>query len=154
MAYILIADADELVAELASQTLVECGHACGWVTDVSQAWDLLHTGRRPDLFLLDQEMPSMSGVTLLKKLRGSPIHCDLPVIMFTATYGIEIETQAIDQGARGFVRKPFSPEVLVGSVDRVLAACNGRAQRTNLRPALAEDSGHARAARMLARKVN
>ena len=153
MAYILIADADELVAEIASCTLIEKGHTCGWVTDASQAWDLLHTGRRPDLFLLDQDMPGMSGLTLLKKLRGSPIHYDLPVIMFTAMTGIADEAEAVFAGAQGFVRKPFSPEVLIGRVDQTLAKAEGKSPNSDLRTALAESSGYVRAAKMQSKKV-
>ena len=41
MARILIADDDELIAEVASAVLIDTGHACGWVTSAAAAWPVL-----------------------------------------------------------------------------------------------------------------
>lgn len=82
MARILIADDDDLIADLASQVLIDAGHACGWVTSAEAAWDCVRR-KRPDILLLDQAMPGESGLTLLRRLRLSPLLYDLPVIMFT-----------------------------------------------------------------------
>ena len=120
MARILIADDDELIAQIASEVLIDAGHACGWVTSGEEAWEVAHR-RRPDLLLLDQRLPGVSGVTLLRKFRGSSSFYDLPVIMFTAVSGIEDEEQAIYAGAQDFVRKPFVPKSLVSRIARVLA---------------------------------
>ena len=140
MAHILIADDDELIAELASMVLIDAGHACGWVTSGEDAWDLLAT-RRPDVLLLDQDMPGMSGVTLLRKLRGSPEFYDLPVIMFTAMSGAEDEAQAIYAGAQDFIRKPFDPLGLTSRIQRVLSRrCDG-ARHTELKTHLARSAG-------------
>jgi DNA-binding response OmpR family regulator len=143
MAHILIADDDELIAELASSALIDAGHACGWVTSGEDAWALL-ARRRPDVLLLDQDMPGMSGVTLLRKLRGSPRYYDLPVIMFTAMSGAQDETQAIYAGAQDFVRKPFDPRTLVSRIQRVLAKRADRPRHTDLQSYLEASSGSVR----------
>lgn len=153
MPYILIADDDELIAEIASEVLIDAGHACGWVTDAKETWDLLHNGRRPDILLLDQDMPGMSGVTLLRKLRGSPLYYDLPVIMFTAMAGSEDEAQAIYAGAQDFIRKPFDPRSLVSRVERLLAKRRARPRHKDLRTVMAESSGHTQPARIAERPV-
>ncbi|BDI60865.1 response regulator [Qipengyuania nanhaisediminis] len=140
MAHILIADDDELIAELASQVLIDAGHACGWVTSGEDAWALLKT-RRPDVLLLDQDMPGMSGVTLLRRLRQSEEFYDLPVIMFTAMSGTEDESQAIYAGAQDFVRKPFDPRGLTGRVQRVLARRVNHPRHKALVTHLREKSG-------------
>ncbi|MEP3420980.1 MAG: response regulator [Erythrobacter sp.] len=140
MAYILIADDDELIAELASQVLIDAGHACGWVTTGEEAWGLL-AKRRPDVLLLDQDMPGMTGVTLLRKLRGSPEFYDLPVVMFTAMSGVEDEAQAIYAGAQDFVRKPFDPRGLTSRINRVLSKRKDQPQHTDLKTYLARSSG-------------
>lgn len=140
MAHILIADDDELIAELASPVLIDAGHACGWVTSGEDAWQVLKR-RRPDLLLLDQDMPGMSGVTLLRKLRGSPKFYDLPVIMFTAMCGAEDESQAIYAGAQDFVRKPFDPEGLTSRIQRVLSKRRNQPRHTDLQTYLARSSG-------------
>lgn len=140
MAHILIADDDELVAELASQVLIDAGHACGWVTSGEDAWELLQK-KRPDILLLDQDMPGMSGVTLLRKLRQSELLYDLPVIMFTAMTGEQDECQAIYAGAQDYIRKPFDPKGLTGRVQRVLSRREERPRHTDLKTYLAQSAG-------------
>ena len=140
MAHILIADDDEIIAELASQALIEAGHACGWVTDGFQALKLLEW-RRPDLLLLDQDMPGMKGSQLLRELRNSPSYYDLPIIMFTAITGKEDEEQALFNGAQDYVRKPFDPDRLVLTVSSVLRARSERPRHLELRTLLERSAG-------------
>ncbi|MEL7189836.1 MAG: response regulator [Pseudomonadota bacterium] len=140
MARILIADDDELVAELASQVLIDAGHACGWVTSAEDTLALL-VRKRPDVLLLDQDMPGMSGITLLRQLRGSPEFYDLPVIMFTAMTGLDDETQAIYAGAQDYIRKPFDAAGLKSRVARLLAKRGSKPQHTDLKTYLEQSSG-------------
>lgn len=140
MAHILIADDDELIAELASSVLIDAGHGCGWVTSAEEALEVI-TRRRPDVLLLDQNLPGMSGVTLLRQLRGSPEFYDLPVIMFTAMSGVEDETQAIYAGAQDFVRKPFDPRRLISRIQRVLARRADQPRHVDLKTHLARSAG-------------
>lgn len=121
MARILIVDDDELIAQIATEALIDAGHACGWVPSGEAALDLLKTGKRPSLMLLDQSMPGMSGISLLRTLRGSPKYYDLPVIMFTSMNGRDAEARAIFAGAQDFIRKPFDRTVMISRVDRLLA---------------------------------
>jgi DNA-binding response OmpR family regulator len=136
MARILIADDDELIAELASEVLIDAGHACGWVTSAAEAWRCVNR-RAPDILLLDQSMPGESGMTLLRRLRRSPQLYDLPVIMFTAMSGEQDELQAIYAGAQDFLSKPFDPEDLVARVGRLLKLRAGRPGHVDLRHAVA-----------------
>lgn len=140
MARILIADDDELIAELASEVLIDVGHACGWVTNADDAWEVAHK-RRPDLLLLDQDMPGMTGVTLLRKLRGSAQFYDLPVVMFTAMGGAQDEAQAIYAGAQDYIRKPFDPSLLITRVARVLAKREGRPRHIDLKTSVMREAG-------------
>lgn len=140
MANILIADDDEIIARLASDCLINAGHACGWVTDGEQALRLLKW-RRPDLLLLDQDMPGMSGASLLRKLRVSEEFYDLPVVMFTVISGLRDEEQAIYAGAQDYIRKPFDAKVLVSKINRVLEARRRRPRHLDLRTALAREAG-------------
>lgn len=120
MACILIADDDELTAELVSDLLIDAGHACGWVTSAAAAWDCV-LRKRPDLLLLDQMMPGKSGMTLLRRIRRNPQLDDLPVMMFTALRGEDDRAQALYAGAQDFFSKPFIPVELVRRVNRLIA---------------------------------
>ncbi len=151
MARILIADDDELVAELASEVLIDAGHACGWVTSAEAAWTCVRR-KRPDILLLDQTMPGESGLTLLRRLRQSAQLYDLPVMMFTAMNGDADEAQAIYAGAQDFIRKPFDPALLVRRVERMIKLRGDRPRHVDLRTAL-HIEGEAAAPRMeLARR--
>ena len=121
MAYILIADDDDLVAEILSETLGMAGHPSGRVTSGHAAWESIHA-RRPDALLLDQDMPGMSGLALLAKLRASPLFFDLPVVMLSAMRGEAREAEARDRGAQDFIRKPFDPVDLPLRMERAIAS--------------------------------
>ena len=140
MAQILIADDDTVVAEIASATLISAGHACGWVTSGRQALKLL-SWRRPDLLLLEQDLPDMPGSDLLRELRGSSEFYDLPVIMFTALTGKADEDQARFNGAQDYIRKPFDPEQMVATVEHLLGMRSGRPSHLDLRTHLERSAG-------------
>ena len=139
MARILIADDDELIAELASEVLIDAGHACGWVTSAAAAWACVQR-KRPDILLLDQAMPGESGMTLLRRLRRSPMLYDLPVIMFTAMSGEQDELQAIYAGAQDFLSKPFDPFNLEARVTRLMKLRAGRPRHVDLKTVMAEQA--------------
>lgn len=140
MAHILIADDDEIVAELACSALIEAGHACGWVSDGEQALKLLQW-RRPDLLLLDQDMPGMKGSQLLRELRNSSQYYDLPIVMFTALTGKADEDQARYNGAQDYIRKPFDPDRLVVTIEDILQARARRPRHMELRELLEQSAG-------------
>ncbi len=141
MAHILIADDDELIAQLASEALIDAGHACGWVTSAAAAWKCVQN-KRPDVLLLDQSMPGESGLTLLRRLRRSSELYDLPVIMFTAMNGDEDVSQAIYAGAQDFLSKPFEAGDLIARVKRQLILRGNRPRHLNLRQAVFLDPVH------------
>lgn len=150
MTHILIADDDDLIAQMACDILLDAGHACGWVTSGEHAWKLMET-RRPDILLLDQDMPGISGVTLLRKLRGSSFFYDLPVIMFTAMSGEADENRAIYAGAQEYLRKPFTPPNLLDKVNRVLVK-RGRDRHVDLKTRVAREAGFLDEAKQLQRR--
>lgn len=131
MAHILVVDDDDILAENVARILIDAGHACGWVTDTTAAFIAIHR-RRPDLLLLDQNMPRENGSTLLRRLRGSARFYDLPVAMLTAVAGREEEEIAYYNGAHDYIRKPITERDLVHRVGRILQRRAGRAKHTPL----------------------
>jgi FixJ family two-component response regulator len=71
-----------------------------------------------DCSLIDVQMPGMSGLEVQDTLNRSGI--DLPVIFITAHRGEGMELRAMKAGAVGFLRKPFSDDMLVGLIRKVL----------------------------------
>ena len=121
MAHILVVDSDDIVAERAAQVLIDAGHACGWVGDAETAMKVI-TRRRPDLILLDDNLPGESGTSLLRRLRNSELFYDLPIIMLTGVLGFKEEQIAYYNGAQDYIRKPFGERALVFRVEKLVDA--------------------------------
>lgn len=75
---------------------------------------------RPDLILLDVEMPDMDGFQVIRGLKGSEDTVDIPVIFLTAVNDPEKERSGRALGAVDFISKPFSPEYLFDCVAKHL----------------------------------
>ena len=67
---------------------------------------------KPDLILLDIEMPEMDGFEALKILKESEKYSDIPVIFLTATTDAKAEVRGFEMGVIDFITKPFSAPVL------------------------------------------
>lgn len=120
MARIIIADDDEIVGEIARDALIAAGHGAGLVADGAQALQVIKA-RRPDLVILDCNMPGLSGVLLVQELRKINDFVDLPVMMLTGRRSKSDEELARFAGANEYMKKPFDPDELVFRVEQMLA---------------------------------
>ena len=75
-------------------------------------------GTHTDLVLLDVNMPVMNGEETLARLRQNPETADLPVVI-VSTEGSDTRIAALRELGAEFVHKPFSPEKLLRTVDKV-----------------------------------
>ena len=76
--------------------------------------------QRPEMILLDVMLPGEDGLTILRKLRSSPVTSDIPVIIATAKdreYDIVI---GLDSGADDYLAKPFGMMEMVSRIKAVL----------------------------------
>jgi len=71
---------------------------------------------KPDLILLDIEMPEMSGFTAMKRLKANVSYSEIPVIFLTGRTDSVSEAYGIETGARDFIMKPFSEPVLINRI--------------------------------------
>src|SRR3569833_3972179 len=83
-----------------------------------QALDRLQHGGGADVVLLDLVMPGMSGLETLKEARACGIRA--PVVVLTATGGIETVNKAMQAGAQDFFVKPASAERIIISIRNAL----------------------------------
>jgi two-component system chemotaxis response regulator CheY len=74
-----------------------------------------------DLILSDINMPSMDGLEFLRQIKAQNLVPDAPVVMITTESSEEHVKQAIAAGARGYIRKPFTPEQVKERVLPLLA---------------------------------
>ena len=80
------------------------------------ALDLLHTDPNVELILSDVMMPEMSGLELLKAVRGDPYLADIPVILISAEGETSKKVAGLNLGADDFVTKPFNFDELTARV--------------------------------------
>lgn len=74
-----------------------------------------------DLLLIDFEMPGLSGLDAVRKLKQTPAYAELPIILVTARGQNRIRLEAREAGVTLIVLKPFSPKELLETVRRLLA---------------------------------
>jgi len=75
------------------------------------------------MVLLDVMMPKMSGIDVLRELKGSPQTKDIPVVMITNLSGMEDAERALELGAVKFIVKGKNkPKEIVAQVKELLAA--------------------------------
>ena len=120
MARIIIADDDEIVGEIVRDALISAGHGAGLVLDGGEALKIIKA-RKPDLVILDCNMPGLAGVLLVQELRKSAAFADLPVMMLTGRQGQRDEELARFAGVNDYMKKPFDPDELVFRVEQLLA---------------------------------
>lgn len=77
--------------------------------------------RACDLMIIDNVMPGMSGLELVRSLRGLPSHRHVPIIMITADADRSTRLAAIDAGATDFLAKPVDPIELRSRLTNLLA---------------------------------
>jgi len=74
---------------------------------------------KPDLILLDIEMPEMNGFSALERLKAGK-WADIPVIFLTGTINTAIEEQSSALGAVGIITKPFSQSILLEKINLII----------------------------------
>jgi chemosensory pili system protein ChpA (sensor histidine kinase/response regulator) len=99
----------------------------GWIPvparDGLEALEIVHRGpRRPDLVLLDIEMPRMDGYEFLSTIRSQKANADLPVVMLTSRGSDKHRDKATALGATDYMVKPFQEDVLTRNIDRLVKA--------------------------------
>ena len=74
------------------------------------------------LIMCDINMPVMSGLEMLERVKEEKLAIDVPIVMVTTEAGESQVRQAIIAGARGYIRKPFTVEHIENNVKPLLAA--------------------------------
>ena len=80
----------------------------------------LARGRKPDLILMDIQLPGMSGIEALKALRAEPATAAIPVVAITASVMQQDRQQIMSAGFDGFIEKPINLRGLLDTVQQIL----------------------------------
>jgi len=116
MANIIIVDDDPDVRQLFVSIIQTANHELREAGSGLQALALINQ-QRPDLVLIDQNMPGMSGLELARHIRADKV----PFIFISNDTGWELVKTAIDLGAQSYLAKGFEPEQLLLNINIALA---------------------------------
>lgn len=76
----------------------------------------------PDLIIVDEMMPIMSGLEMVRRMKLHPRLSSVPIIMLTAKTDNKTENESIKLGIEVFMTKPFEPAALTGRISQLLKA--------------------------------
>lgn len=120
MPKILIVEDDAAILDLLRLHLAERGHAVVVAQD-GLSGPMVASKEKPELILLDFNMPAANGGKVLERLRGNSFTAFTPVIFVTASPVADIMTQVPDDPRVRFVQKPVDFDTL----DRLIAELTG-----------------------------
>ena len=117
---ILLVDDDPTVRTLARLLLEKNGFRVTEVGDGPEAIEHFTAGEECALVVLDLNLPTLSGLEVLDRLRSSASTAGVPVVVLTGSEGDDAEIDAMNAGADDYIRKPLEPARFVARVKAAL----------------------------------
>ena len=105
----------KIVRDLLKRTKYSLVEAFDGEAGVAKALEI-----KPDLVLMDVQLPKMSGIDATRQLRAAPETAATPILVITSFALSGDEQKAKDAGATGYLAKPYSPMDLLGRIRSLL----------------------------------
>ncbi len=125
---VLVVEDNELNLKLFCDLLRAHGHDAEPVKDAREALDRAQL-TRPDLIVMDIQMPHVSGLELIEAIRRDVVLRPTPIMAVTAYAGKGDEDRIRDAGADAYVSKPITLARFMESIDSLSALAESRALR-------------------------
>jgi len=141
---ILIVDDDPVNLDFFQLMLSKLGFAVEEATDGVDALEKMK-GFHPDIILLDNIMPRMSGWELTKTLKEDGRYCDIPIVMFSALDDVKDKIAGFELGVDDYITKPFNFSEVLARIKAILrtrelfAQISMRESRLDLAEGLSRD---------------
>ncbi len=114
---IMIIDDDEDIRRLVTKIIEDEFYEVLAAKDGFEGLNMIFE-KTPDLILLDNLMPRMSGIQFIEKIKAHSRIANIPIIMLTATEAEETEVQALNTGADDWIGKPINKLRLLARIKR------------------------------------
>jgi two-component system chemotaxis response regulator CheY len=108
----LVVDDSRAMRSILTRLLTGLGFDVAQAGDGARALSMLDGGARPEVMLVDWNMPVMDGLTLVKSVRARPDLRDIALMMVTTESEQGQIVRALAAGAHEYVIKPFTDEVI------------------------------------------
>ncbi len=115
---VIVIDDSETVRRQVSLALSPAGYEVIEAGDGAEGAEQIQAHRSAAIAICDINMPRLSGLDLLDKVRAAdPAH--LPFIMLTTEGSPDLIERAVSLGAKGWIVKPFKPDLLLAAVRKI-----------------------------------
>ena len=118
---IIIAEASSTIKSVADSLLRQEGYDVVCTSDGLQAWEVIQA-ERPDLALIGLNLSGISGLELCRQMSGDKIAGGIPAMLLIGAKDKVTSDQLAATGARGHLKKPFSPKDLLAAVARMIGS--------------------------------
>lgn len=119
MKKVIVADASPTIKSVADSLLRQHGYNVVCTSDGLQAWEVIQA-ERPDLVLAGLNLSGISGLELCRQISGDQLAGGIPVVLMIGAKDDIAEEQLISSGARGRLKKPFSPRDLLEVISKLI----------------------------------
>jgi two-component system chemotaxis response regulator CheY len=119
MKKVIVIDDSRTARQQVANTLVGAGFQVVEAVDGDDGLAKIASNRDASLVICDVNMPNMNGLQVLAKINESGWGMETPIIMLTTEAQPELLQQAKRAGAKGWIVKPFRPEMLVAAARRL-----------------------------------
>lgn len=116
---VLVADDEIHIIHVVAIKLRNNGYEVIAANNGAEAYDLA-CREKPDIVVTDYQMPLMTGIELITKLRATDTTRDIPVILLTARSFAVTQEQQETLGVSSCLSKPFSPKELLKTIQDIL----------------------------------
>ena len=127
---IMVVDDSLTVRQFTGRLLRRAGYQVATAKDGVDALQQMQE-TRPDLLLLDIEMPRMDGFELTKQLRDNADTATIPIVIITSRTADKHRAYALELGANAFFGKPYPEDELLRSIAELLGAVNRVPERAS-----------------------
>jgi chemosensory pili system protein ChpA (sensor histidine kinase/response regulator) len=118
---VLVVDDSPSVRRVLANLIKNAGWTPHTAKDGLEALEMIHAAAvRPDVVLLDIEMPRMDGYEFAATLRNMVAHRTTPIVMLTSRAGEKHRKRAFEVGATEYMVKPYQDDELLNTVRRVV----------------------------------
>ena len=121
---VLAVDDDEINLMILTKCVQETGFTVKSFESGDAAWEfLVNNPKAIDIALVDKMMPGLSGLELLKRIKGNDMLRHIPVIIQTGDVGVAQMSEGLTSGAYYYLTKPFHPHILSAILNSAANEC-------------------------------
>lgn len=141
--HLVVIDDDLDIQDLVTSFFRPKGYKVTAFSDAESALEQIDGGLVCDAIITDLQLPNMSGMDMIQKLKATDANADTPVIVMTVTRSVEVAMKAIRLGAYDFIVKPINFSQMQVSVERALQLKSLQQDNDSLRTIIKQQDSQA-----------